>query len=289
MKKVSSLILIQLVIISLATGVVFAGSQNGEIIFDRIPLFAVGIGLAFVINWIAFIPAFILQTEKFFDLTGSITYISVTLISLLLSPIWDARTLIVVGLVFIWALRLGSFLFKRILRDGKDGRFDELKTNGLRFLMVWSLQGLWVALTLAAGLAVITTNTKIPLDVLAFVGIVVWLIGFGIEVVADAQKTTWRANPQNKGKFITTGLWSKSRHPNYFGEIVLWLGMAIMAFPVLEGWQYLTLISPLFVFVLLTRMSGIPILEKRADEKWGGSEAYEKYKNNTPVLFPKFS
>jgi steroid 5-alpha reductase family enzyme len=115
----------------------------------------------------------------------------------------------------------------------------------------------------------------------------VWVFGFVIEVTADSQKSRFRADPENKGKFIHTGLWAWSRHPNYFGEIVLWIGVAVIALPILRGWQWLTLISPVFVTLLLTRISGVPMLEKRADEKWGGQEDYEAYKERTPVLVPR--
>jgi steroid 5-alpha reductase family enzyme len=191
------------------------------------------------------------------------------------------------ALVLIWSIRLGSFLFKRILKEGKDGRFDELKPNFFSFLIVWTLQGLWVSLTLAAALVVITTSEKVPLGIIDIIGIIVWIIGFSIEAMADAQKSKWRANPINKGKFIQVGLWSRSRHPNYLGEIVLWVGVALIAIPVLHGWQYFSLISPVFVAILLTRISGIPLLEKRADDQWGGMDDYEAYKKNTPVLIPK--
>ena len=126
-----------------------------------------------------------------------------------------------------------------------------------------------------------------PLGVIGFAGIAVWTIGIVIEIVADRQKSAFRANPANKGKFIDTGLWAWSRHPNYFGEIVLWTGMAIIAVPVLEGWQWATLISPVFVYFLLTRVSGVPMLEASADERWGGQDDYEAYKRNTPVLVMK--
>ena len=281
-------ILSSLIATALGAGLAIACSFKGATVFDGIPLFAFCVMLAFAINWIAFIPAFLLQTEKFFDLTGSLTYISVTLIAVLLSPERDIRTFIVMALVFIWAARLGTFLFRRILKDGKDGRFDDLKPNFFRFLTVWTLQGLWVTFTLAAALVVITTTEKMPLGVFAIVGIFIWVIGFAIEAISDAQKSKWRKDPANKGKFINVGLWSKSRHPNYFGEITLWLGIALIAFPILQGWQYFALISPVFVTILLTRISGIPMLEKRSDEKWGGMPDYEAYKKNTPVLIPKF-
>ena len=266
--------------------VALAGSQGGSLIAG-IPLFALSVGLAFLVQWLVFIPSFWFQTEKFFDLTGGITYISVTLLAVLTSPAVDGRSLLLAGLVVIWAMRLGSFLFRRIQKAGKDDRFDELKPSFFRFLNVWTIQGLWVTFTAAAALVAITTSVRKELDVFALVGFLVWAFGFAFEVIADSQKSQFSANPANKGKFIQTGLWSRSRHPNYFGEIVLWLGIAIIAIPVLQGWQWVAMISPLFVTLLLTRVSGVPLLEKKADSKWSGQEDYEAYKKNTPVLIPK--
>jgi steroid 5-alpha reductase family enzyme len=229
-----------------------------------------------------------LQTEKFFDLTGSLTYISVTIMAVLLSPVLDGRSILLLVLVVVWAARLGFFLFSRIQKAGKDVRFDELKPSFFRFLNVWTIQALWVTFTLAAALVAITTSTRVDLGIFALVGTLIWVFGFAFEVIADNQKSRFRAISENKGKFIQSGLWAKSRHPNYFGEIVLWIGVAIIALPVLRGWGWVALISPLFVALLLTRVSGIPMLEKSADEKWGGQEEYEAYKKRTPVLIPRF-
>jgi steroid 5-alpha reductase family enzyme len=288
MKKedLRSLIAIPIVMI-VAAGLALAGSQGGATV-SGIPIFALGIGLAFLVQWVVFIPSFIAQTEKFFDLTGSITYITVIAAAVVLSPSVGARSYLLLALVVIWAARLGSFLFRRILKAGADERFDQLKPSFPRFLMTWTLQGLWVSFTLAAALAAITSGSESAgLDVFAVVGLVVWLVGFGTEVTADAQKSRFRAKPENKGRFIDTGLWAWSRHPNYFGEIVLWVGAAIIAFPALGGWRYLTLISPVFVALLLTQISGVPLLEARADEKWGGQPDYENYKARTSVLIPR--
>lgn len=274
------------ILILIGAAVAWAGSQGGSSVFG-IPLFALAVGLAFVIQWLVFVPSYLRQTEKFFDITGSITYISITTLALLLSSAIDARAILLWALVVIWAARLGTFLFRRIQRAGKDDRFDDLKPSFIRFLNVWTIQGLWVTFTAAAALVAITTTTRKELDVFAFVGLVVWVIGFAIEVVADAQKNRFNADPANKGKFIQTGLWSRSRHPNYFGEIVLWIGVAIIALPVLQGWQWIALISPVFVTILLTRISGIPLLEAKADKKWGGQPEYEAYKKRTPVLIPR--
>ena len=264
----------------------FAGSQ-GSAEVSGMPLFALCIGLAFVIQWVAFIPAFMNQTEIFYDLTGSFTYVTVVTVAVLLAPATDARSVLLLGLVVIWAVRLGSFLFRRIQRAGSDERFDNIKPSFPRFFLAWTLQGLWVSFSLAAALAAITSAAKQEFDIFAVIGLLVWLFGFGIEVIADWQKSQFRAEPENRGKFINTGLWAWSRHPNYFGEIVLWTGVAIIALPVLQGWQLLTLISPVFVTLLLTRISGVPLLEARADEKWGGQADYEDYRANTPVLIPR--
>jgi steroid 5-alpha reductase family enzyme len=270
----------------IAVGIAWAGSQ-GSASVRGVPIFALAVGLAFVIQWLAFIPAYLLQTEKFFDLTGSLTYISVTTMAVLLSPVADGRSILLLVMVVIWATRLGTFLFGRVLQQGKDARFDDIKPSVFRFLNTWNLQGLWVTLTLSAALAAITTTTRRRLGWFAAIGAIVWALGFAVEVLSDAQKSRFRADPENKGRFIRSGLWAWSRHPNYFGEIVLWIGVAMVTLPVLRGWQWATLISPLFVTLLLTRSSGIPMLEKRGDEKWGGQADYEAYKERTPVLVPR--
>jgi len=266
--------------------IALAGGQGGILVLG-IPLFALLVGLAFLIQWLAFIPAYWLQTEKFFDLTGSITYLSVILIAGFFRPNLDGRSVLLLTLVAIWAIRLGSFLFLRIRRAGRDDRFDDIKPSFIRFLNIWTIQGLWVTLTSAAALAAVTTTMRKEFDLAAIIGFCLWTCGFTIEAAADAQKRQFIANPENRGRFIKTGLWSKSRHPNYFGEIVLWIGIALIALPVLRGWQLVTLISPVFVVFLLTKVSGIPLLEKKADEKWGGQEAYRAYKQRTPVLIPR--
>jgi len=270
-------------IVLVGLGIALAGSQGGTKVFG-IPVFAFSVALAFVIQWLVFIPAYLQQNEGFFDLTGSITYITVAILAVLLSSQTDGRSLLLLAMVMVWATRLGAFLFRRIRKAGKDSRFDEIKPSFIRFLTTWTLQGLWVTLTLAAALAAITTSTRKELGLFALIGFLIWAVGFAIEVTADAQKSRFRADTANKGKFIHTGLWSWSRHPNYFGEIVLWAGVAVIALPVLQGWQWITLISPVFVALLLTRISGVPMLEKRADEKWGGQEDYEAYKERTSVL-----
>lgn len=275
-----------IVVVFIGALLALAGSQ-GSSTLAGVPVFALAVGVTFLIQWVAFVPAFIRQTEKFFDLTGSLTYILVTGLAVVFSPGADTRALILAALVIIWAARLGSFLFNRIRKAGKDDRFDELKPSFIRFLNVWTIQALWVTFTAATALAAITTSLRKELDLFALAGLLVWALGFGIEVVADNQKSRFNADPGNKGKFIQSGLWTRSRHPNYFGEIVLWIGVAIIALPVLHGWQWATMISPIFVILLLTRVSGVPLLEKKSDQKWGGQPAYEEYKRKTPLLIPR--
>ena len=151
-------LLVFLVLILIGILLALAGSQSGASAFG-IPLYALAVGLAYLIQWLVFIPAFLYQTEKFFDLTGSLTYISVTLIAVFLSPVVDGRSLLLLALVIIWAARLGIFLFTRIRKAGKDSRFDEIKPNFWRFLNTWTIQALWVSFTLAAALVAITTTT----------------------------------------------------------------------------------------------------------------------------------
>ncbi|MEM9776058.1 MAG: DUF1295 domain-containing protein [Chloroflexota bacterium] len=274
------------VVMLVGAGLAWAGS-SGSVRFASLPVYAICIFIAFLIQWIVFVPSFINRTEKFFDLTGSITYLTVMAAAVLLSGRPDLRSVLLLVLVATWAFRLGTFLFRRIQKDGHDSRFDNLKTSFPRFLFTWTLQGLWVSFSAAAALGAVTSVNKADFGVWGIIGLIVWILGFGFEVVADSQKNQFRADPSNKGKFITTGLWSWSRHPNYFGEIVLWLGIAIMSLPNLSGWQYVTLISPIFVYLLLTRLSGVPMLEAKADDKWGGQADYEAYKANTSVLFPR--
>ncbi len=243
--------------------------------------------LAFAINWLAFVPSALAKTETFYDLTGALTYISVTALALWLSGEFDLRALIVAACVFIWCLRLGAFLFSRVSAAGEDRRFRQIKTDPLRFLSAWTIQALWVTLTAAAAIAVLTSPIRVGLDAFLVIGLALWVCGFGMEVTADGQKSKFRSDPANKDRFITTGLWSWSQHPNYFGEIVLWTGVAVMAVPTLQGWAWMTLISPVFVTLLLTRVSGIPLLDRLAQERWGEDPDYQAYTARTSKLVPR--
>ena len=254
---------------------------------DLLPPLALLIAVAFAINWLAFLPAFAMKTEHFYDLTGGITYLTVTGLGLWLAEPRGPREWVLAGMVFVWAARLSSFLFFRIRKEGKDGRFDQIKQSAPRFLFAWTVQALWVSLTALTVFIVLTSGSSPALTALDFFGWGVWAFGFGLEVVSDRQKSAWRARPENKGAWIEDGVWAWSRHPNYAGEIILWTGVAISAASTFAGWQWVGLLSPFFVFGLLRYGSGVPLLEVRADKKWGGDPAYEAYKKRVPVLWPR--
>ena len=252
------------------------------------PIFMLCASVGFVLHWLGFIPAYLFQTEHYFDLIGSISYVATVALAFLLVPSFDARGLVVATLICVWAIRLGSFLFIRVKKAGQDRRFTLIKTRFFRFLLTWTLGGTWVFITMAAGLAAMTSQTQAEIDAFFMIGVALWVVGFSIEVIADRQKTAFRKNPDNAEKFISSGLWSVSRHPNYFGEIILWIGIAVIALPVLAGWQWVTLVSPIFVSFLLLKVSGVPMLENNAESRWGNDPAFRKYKENTPTLIPYF-
>ena len=280
------------VIIAFFIGVLIAigGSQNGAQ-YHGYPILFICLMISFVLHWIAFIPAYLARTEKFYDIAGTVAYLSVLATASYLTMIssnnnLQLRSIIAIILVLIWALRLGIFLFVRVLKAGEDRRFREVKQNFSKFLVWWSVSALWVFLTAANALTMIINNVSFTDDFYFYFGLSLWLIGFSFEALADEQKRRFKSDKKNKDAFISTGLWGISRHPNYFGEILLWVGMAVIALPTLIGWQYVTLISPIFIYFLLTRVSGVNLLEDRANQKWGGTEEYESYVKKTPVLIP---
>ncbi|MDA9112328.1 DUF1295 domain-containing protein [Gammaproteobacteria bacterium] len=246
--------------------------------------------LAYIIQWIAFVPAYMFQTEKFYDLTGSLTYTSVFAYCMYLATLGTTNwgSVIISILVIMWAGRLGTFLFTRIAKDGEDKRFRTIKPDMAQFFMTWTLQGMWVSVCSLCAITAIASDTGIILNNIFYIGLLMFVGGFAIEIVADQQKSAFRAIPENRNKFITSGLWSKSRHPNYFGEITLWTGVAVMSFSSLSGAEYLTLISPVFTYLLLVKISGVRMLEGRGQKTWGQDVEYIAYIKNTPMVMIKF-
>jgi len=282
--------------LAIAAGVfIFTKLYADAISFNSIELSGVNLVghllvLIFVIQWIAYIPAFIFKTEKFYDLTGSLTYIaaiSFALYSTNTSQSLDLGSLIIGAAIIVWAVRLGSFLFMRVHKDKKDGRFDTIKTSFSQFFMTWTLQGMWVFICSSAALVAIANPTGVPINILFIMGLALFILGFVIEIIADNQKSAFRSIPENKDVFINEGLWARSRHPNYFGEITLWTGITVMGISTFEGMNYLALFSPIFSYLLLNYVSGVRMLEYRGHKKWGHLDAYKVYKESTPKLIPK--
>ena len=277
--------------ILLAYLVAIAASVDG-IFFSGIPIILLCAIVSFVTHWMIAVPSLITSSEKYFDFTGMVATLLVVLTAMfaLLSSGAQVsiRSVFVASFVSFWTLRLGIFLYKRIVKAGEDIRFRDIKKSLPKFLMTWTLSALWVFLTTVNAITLIALNPLEPIGIFFIMGALLWLLGFGFEVIADRQKKYFSEQPKNEGRFITQGLWSVSRHPNYFGEIILWAGIAIISLPFLSGWQYVTLVSPVFVFLLLTRISGLPFLEDKAEKKWGEDKDYIEYKKRTPILVPFF-
>lgn len=284
-------LIVHIIVFLITIGMVWGGSDGGQLlnisVETGLTIFASCALIAFVVQWIALIPAYLLKTEHFYDLTGGATYLAVIIFAFTQNEQHDLRSIVLTCLVAIWAIRLASFLFLRVRKQGSDSRFNDIKQNFWRFSIAWTVQGLWVLITAGAAIAAITSSQKVDFGWVGSVGLVLWLVGFLIEAIADNQKRKFKQQKNTSKEFIQTGLWSRSRHPNYFGEILLWIGIAIIAYPALYQWQLVTLISPLFVILLLTKISGISLQEEQANERWADDPEYQVYKNSTPVLIPK--
>ena len=282
----AKLVITSIIITAVVFAVAWMGDQTGSELYGLPLMTAMALGI-FAVQWIGLIHARLFETEHYFDLVGSLTYITVTVFALQQAAEIGLRQQIIAGVVIVWAARLGPFLFRRIQKAGEDRRFRKIKLSTPRFLLTWTLQGTWVFLTAGAALAAIMTSNTAPLGTVFYVGAAMWVLGFAVEVIADSQKSAFKADPANENKFITTGIWARAQHPNYFGEILLWAGVAVMALPSLSGSAMIFLISPVFVAVLLTRISGVPLLRKTAGARWGDDPEYQAYLKNTPLLIPR--
>ena len=256
-------------------------------LLTKIELVNYAIILSFLFQWTLFIPAYLLETERFFDISGSFNFIVITAYiyyNSLLKHDFNLGNFILSLLIIVWAIRLGSFLFFRIKKDGEDKRFRKIKPSPSKFFMTWTLQGTWVCICSLCAITGISSDKGIIMNNLFYLGLIIFILGFTIEVIADYQKTKFRKNPKNKNNFITSGLWSYSRHPNYLGEIYLWTGIAIISFSSLSNWQFISLISPIFIYILLVHISGVNFLEASSNKKWGHLKTYQDYIKKTPKL-----
>ncbi|MFT7183850.1 MAG: steroid 5-alpha reductase family enzyme [Oceanicoccus sp.] len=236
------------------------------------------------INLLMFIPAFLLKTDKLTDISYALSFVILALYALIMNGTSLASVVLFI-MILIWAIRIGSYLLIRIHKIKKDTRFNEMRKSFLKFGGFWLIQGFTVWAVLIPSILFIQNQAQ-EIGVLAIFGILIWLLGLAIETIADLQKYRFKNKTENKGKWIETGLWKYSRHPNYFGEILLWFGVYIFTFTSLVGLEkWIGLIGPLYIAALIIFLSGIPLLEKKAEKRWGDNKKYQSYKDRTHVLF----
>jgi steroid 5-alpha reductase family enzyme len=241
--------------------------------------------IALAVNGGFFAVAAARRTDVVTDLSYSLTFALLALV-LPFTGARDAVQLVASLLVLVWAVRLGAFLFRRILRMKVDHRFDEVRDKPLRFARFWLLQALAVAVIMLPVSYVLDRSEAPGFGGWAVGGIAVWLAGLLIEAIADAQKSAFKTNEVNRGRFIRTGLWRYSRHPNYFGEILVWWGLFLYAVPFLHGAALAVVVGPLFITLLLLFGTGIPPLERSAAAKHGDDPDYRDYRRRTSILVP---
>ncbi|MDL2363525.1 MAG: DUF1295 domain-containing protein [Patescibacteria group bacterium] len=237
------------------------------------------------INLLLFLVAFKLRSDKLTDISYSLSFLAISVVGLVNAPNLTAYRLLIFLMVAIWAVRLGSFLLIRVFKVGKDQRFDEIRNSFIGFGKFWLGQAVtaWIVM-LPATLALYRGSAVTSL---VLIGFAIWLLGVTVEGVADYQKFAFKQNPANNGKWIDNGIWKYSRHPNYFGEIAVWVGVYLACFPALNGIEkVIGLASPILISSALLFISGVPILEKSADKRWGKLPAYTAYKKRTRLLIP---
>jgi steroid 5-alpha reductase family enzyme len=241
------------------------------------------LGISVLINAGMFLIAFKRQTDKLTDISYAISFVAVVMAGLALHPTLPTKVLLA-SMVAVWAGRLGGYLLVRIRKIGRDKRFDVMRRSFWKFGRFWLSQALSVWMILLAVLLVLG-HPEGDFSGWSLLGVAVWAAGLVIEAVADNQKFRFITNSANKGRWIESGLWRYSRHPNYLGEILVWIGIYLVALPNLAGWEVaIGLLSPLFIMTLLLFVSGIPPLEKSADARWGDDPKYQDYKARTSVL-----
>ena len=234
------------------------------------------------INLTMFIIAYVRQSDKLTDISYAVTFATIALYGFYKSD-GSPSHILLASAVGIWSLRLGSFLLYRVIKRGKDSRFDGTRENFVKFGKFWLGQALTVWVLMIP--SILAFGATLTLTIGSLIGLVVWASGLIIETTADIQKMNFANNPANKNKWIESGIWRYSRHPNYYGEILVWVGLYLYVIPGLSITQTIFgLISPIAITCLLLFVSGIPVLEKAADKRWGNLAAYQEYKRRTSLL-----
>jgi len=246
-----------------------------------------------------FIGASTLKSDKVTDFAYGTNFVGLAVILFACSGVYTARNIIVLVFIIVWGLRLALYLFARVIKEGKDARFDDKRDDFFKFLAFWVLQWLTVWIISIPFMFLFSRFNYNP-SALGWrdgLGIALFVIGFVVETVADQQKFAFKNEPENRKKMCTVGLWKYSRHPNYFGETLVWFGIFSMCSSVfdLEPALYASILSPFYVWVILMFLSGIPTLEGPWDQKYGKDEDYREYKRSTtpfvlflPALYKKF-
>jgi len=232
--------------------------------------------------------------DKVTDFAGGSNFVLLAWLTYLINGTFYWRQTMVTLAVTAWGARLSGYLLYRILKIGKDDRFDGTREDFCKFLAFWVYQMFWVW-TVSLPVTFLNTTAANPgLDARDVAGAAMFVAGLLVEAVADQQKFSFKSTPGNRGKYCDTGSWSWSRHPNYFGEILLWWGLFTVSSSVFNAakadsdgaWGYATIAGPIFTTLILLFVSGIPPLEASYDEKYGTQVAYQQWKARTSCLVP---
>lgn len=244
----------------------------------------VSLVLSLAINALFFAYAAARKTDVVTDLSYSLSFAAVAAALVVVYGAWDPYRLVASCMVMLWAARLGAYLLGRILAMKVDHRFDGMRDKPLKFARFWTLQALTVAIVMIPVSIAVASQVIAKWTAMGIAGLALWAAGLAIETVADAQKSRFKRSGGTG--FIRNGLWSWSRHPNYFGEATLWLGVYLYCLPLLGAWSLPALVSPVGIACLLLFVSGVPLLEKAADARYGGQPEYERYKRTVSVFIP---
>lgn len=240
--------------------------------------------VSLVINGGMFVIAYKFRSDKLTDASYALSFIVLALVAFLYSP-KNLFAIVALALVCIWALRIGGFLLYRVIRSGRDKRFDGIRENFWQFGKFWLGQAVTVWVLMFPATMGLLSGASF--NAIMLVGVGIWCAGFIIETLADVQKYRFTSDVAHKGQWIDSGVWRYSRHPNYFGEIMIWIGVYFYNFFALSPSARLVgALSPIVITILLLFVSGIPILEKEADRRWGSQRAYQDYKKHTSLLIP---
>jgi len=250
------------------------------------PILIIALAVFFYMTAVFFV-ALLKKDNSVVDIAWGPGFVMVALLSFFREPGFEARHVLVTALVLIWAARLALHIYLRNKGRGEDYRYAQWRRSWGRwfvlrsFFQIFMLQGIFLLL-ISYPVALVNLSAAKGLLPLDFAGALVWLAGFFFEAVGDYQLKKFKQKAENRARIMTTGLWKYTRHPNYFGEAAQWWGIFLIALSVPGGWA--ALISPLTITMLLLRVSGVAMLER----KYAGNEEFAEYARRTNAFFPWF-